>query len=105
MSTRRPGGKGPGGKRKDGGRPKAVTSGPSEQSFGPASGADGAPASNGEPQVSIMSAVEFNARVARKAFDLFEQRGRHEGHDVEDWLEAERLVKEELLEQTEAQPQ
>jgi hypothetical protein len=101
MATRRAGA---GEKRKGGGRPQAETSGPSEQSPGLANDADGAPA-NGEPQVSIMSAVEFNARVARKAFDLFEQRGRHEGHDVEDWLEAERLVKEELLEQTEAPPQ
>jgi len=41
--------------------------------------------------------VEFYARVARRAYDLFERRGREEGHDVEDWLEAERLVKDELL--------
>jgi hypothetical protein len=52
----------------------------------------------------MMSTVEFNARVARKAFELFEQRGRNEGHDVEDWLEAERLVKEELF-ATEAERQ
>lgn len=43
--------------------------------------------------------VEFYARVARRAYDLFERRGREEGHDVEDWLEAERLVKDELLQQ------
>jgi len=41
--------------------------------------------------------VEFYARVARRAYDLFERRGREEGHDVEDWLEAEQLVKDELL--------
>jgi hypothetical protein len=33
---------------------------------------------------------------------LFEARGRDEGRDVEDWLEAERLVKEELLQQSQA---
>jgi hypothetical protein len=49
-----------------------------------------------------LSGVEFNARVARKAYDLFERRGRNEGHDVEDWLEAERQVREELLRQNEA---
>lgn len=48
------------------------------------------------------SNVEFYARVARKAYDLFERRGREEGHDVEDWLEAERLVKDELLQDSES---
>ena len=28
--------------------------------------------------------------VARRAFELYEKRGREEGHDVEDWLMAER---------------
>jgi hypothetical protein len=51
---------------------------------------------------SGLSLLEYNARVARKAYDLFERRGRDEGHDVEDWLEAERLVKEELLQRGEA---
>jgi hypothetical protein len=45
---------------------------------------------------SALSQVEFNARVARKAFELFERRGGDVGRDVEDWLEAERLVQEEL---------
>jgi hypothetical protein len=39
---------------------------------------------------------EFKARVARKAFELFEHRGGDTGHDVEDWLEAERIIKEEM---------
>ena len=30
--------------------------------------------------------------VARVAYELFERRGRKPGHDVEDWLEAERIV-------------
>lgn len=48
-------------------------------------------------EAATFSDVEFYARVARRAYDLFERRGREEGHDVEDWLEAERLVKDELL--------
>jgi hypothetical protein len=48
-------------------------------------------------ETASFSNVEFYARVARRAYDLFERRGREEGHDVEDWLEAERLVKDELL--------
>jgi len=32
--------------------------------------------------------------VARVAYELFEQRGREHGHDLEDWIEAERIVRE-----------
>lgn len=45
-----------------------------------------------------LSSIEFNARVSRKAYELFEARGRREGRGLEDWLEAERLVKQELKE-------
>ena len=31
--------------------------------------------------------------IARVAYGLFERRGRISGHDREDWLEAERIVK------------
>ena len=40
------------------------------------------------------SGPKFYARVARKAYEVFEGRGADHGHDVEDWLEAERQVKE-----------
>lgn len=30
------------------------------------------------------------ADVARRAYDLYLARGREDGHDVEDWLQAER---------------
>ena len=33
--------------------------------------------------------------VARRAYELFLARGRAEGHDVEDWLEAERQLQAE----------
>jgi hypothetical protein len=32
--------------------------------------------------------------IERTAYDLYEQRGRIDGHDWEDWLEAERMVKQ-----------
>ena len=38
---------------------------------------------------------ELNARIATKAYGLFAQRGGECGADIEDWLEAERLVKAE----------
>ncbi|MGE3154603.1 MAG: DUF2934 domain-containing protein [Nitrospiraceae bacterium] len=30
--------------------------------------------------------------IAAKAYELFEERGRVDGHDLDDWLEAEALV-------------
>lgn len=35
-------------------------------------------------------------RVAQKAYELYEKRGRTDGCNVEDWLEAERLVLDEV---------
>lgn len=31
-------------------------------------------------------------KIRRRAFELYEARGREEGHDLEDWLEAEAEV-------------
>lgn len=28
--------------------------------------------------------------IARRAYELFEERGREDGHDLDDWLQAER---------------
>jgi Protein of unknown function (DUF2934) len=35
-------------------------------------------------------------QVAERAYSLYVARGRAPGHELEDWLEAERLVREEL---------
>ena len=32
--------------------------------------------------------------IALKAYELYEQRGREEGHALEDWLKAEAIVQE-----------
>ena len=32
--------------------------------------------------------------IARRAFDLYVDRGRHDGHDVDDWLDAERELRD-----------
>jgi hypothetical protein len=32
--------------------------------------------------------------VAAVAYELFEQRGRVHGHDLEDWIKAERIVRQ-----------
>lgn len=39
---------------------------------------------------------EARRRIALKAYQLFERRGCVDGHDLDDWLEAERLVLAEI---------
>ncbi len=40
-----------------------------------------------------MSTEDLNKLIAKKAFELYEKRGRKSGHSVDDWLEAERIIK------------
>lgn len=35
---------------------------------------------------------DLGSRIARRAYELHERRGRVHGHDLEDWLEAERQI-------------
>lgn len=37
-------------------------------------------------------------RISRKAYELWEQRGRQEGNALRDWLDAEEMVMEEIHE-------
>lgn len=37
-------------------------------------------------------------RIARKAYELWEQRGRQEGSALRDWLDAEEIIMEEIHE-------
>jgi Protein of unknown function (DUF2934) len=41
----------------------------------------------------------IRARIAERAYQLYEKRGCIPGHDAEDWLDAERLVLGELSSQ------
>jgi hypothetical protein len=45
----------------------------------------------------VMSAEERYQRIANIAYGLYQQRGEVHGHDVDDWLTAERLVDEDGL--------
>ena len=57
------------------------------------------PTPNDEPTSQPMSLAmtedEFRCRISKKAYALYEKR--RALTDVEDWLEAERLVKQQLL--------
>jgi len=37
-------------------------------------------------------------RISRKAYELWEQRGRQEGNALRDWLDAEEIIMEEIHE-------
>ena len=39
---------------------------------------------------------DLQQQIAKKAFELFLRRGAAHGHDIEDWLEAERMITVEL---------
>ncbi|MDD5174555.1 MAG: DUF2934 domain-containing protein [Candidatus Omnitrophota bacterium] len=40
-----------------------------------------------------MSSEDLNKLIGKKAYELYEKRGRKPGHSLNDWLEAERIVK------------
>ena len=47
--------------------------------------------SNAASSVSIPGEA-LRERIAAKAYELYLKRGRSDGHELEDWLEAERQV-------------
>ena len=49
-----------------------------------------------EPESMQKYSDEVRERIANKAYELYEQRGRHGERDVEDWLKAEELVRKEM---------
>lgn len=49
------------------------------------------------PEPLHITNEELYERVARKAYELYQQRGEIAGHDLNDWFTAERLVRAELL--------
>jgi len=40
---------------------------------------------------------EMREQIAKKAYELYEKRGREAERDVEDWLQAEKLVRQEMI--------
>lgn len=50
-----------------------------------------------KPASLTITDEEMYERVARKAYELYQQRGEIAGHDLNDWFTAERLVRAELL--------
>ncbi len=46
----------------------------------------------------IQLPADVRQRIAEKAYAVYVQRGRREGHALDDWLDAEYLVNNELYE-------
>lgn len=51
-------------------------------------------ADNGR-EVGSTAADDLYARVAAMAYSFYERRGYEHGHDVEDWIQAEKTILEE----------
>ena len=43
-----------------------------------------------------MTNEDVTKLVQKKAYELYEKRGRKSGHSTDDWLEAERIIKGKL---------
>jgi len=43
-----------------------------------------------------MTQDDIRKLIEKKAFELYEKRGKKSGHSINDWLEAERIVKGKL---------
>jgi hypothetical protein len=42
----------------------------------------------------VAAGVDTPDAIARRAYDLFQERGREPGHELDDWLRAEREIME-----------
>jgi hypothetical protein len=46
-----------------------------------------------EPEVLGNASAIADERIARRAYELYEQRNREDGRDMDDWLQAERELR------------
>lgn len=54
----------------------------------------GAPSSNDPPTMTNRSMITDDEAVRSRAYEKYEERGREQGHDLDDWLDAERELQE-----------
>jgi hypothetical protein len=50
--------------------------------------------SMGSPTAMVNASGVTEGDIARRAFDLYCDRGRQDGHDIDDWLTAERELRD-----------
>jgi H+-transporting ATPase len=54
-----------------------------------------------KPAAKANASSDLSPQIAKRAYELYEQRGRREGHAAEDWVQAERGVRQD---ETKAEP-
>src|SRR5260370_17300160 len=54
------------------------------------------PADRSSKSLPNRSATMTDRDIARRAYELYEKRGREHGHDLDDWLQAERELGDSL---------
>ncbi|HEY3839958.1 MAG TPA: DUF2934 domain-containing protein [Bryobacteraceae bacterium] len=54
------------------------------------------------PKKTVTQPVPLEEKIRQRAHELYLQRGCEDGHDVEDWLQAEAEVRETVTPQTES---
>lgn len=42
-----------------------------------------------EPVTTLLDPARLEEEIRRRAYELYEARGRQDGHELDDWLEAE----------------
>lgn len=47
----------------------------------------------GKSSNPTMSREDVNSLIAKKSYELYEKRGRKSGYALQDWLEAEKIIK------------
>ncbi len=50
----------------------------------------------GKSSNPTMLKEDINSLVAKKSYELYEKRGRKSGYALQDWLEAEKIIKGKL---------
>lgn len=45
-----------------------------------------------KPQVTVTDDQELKSQIRQRAFELYQERGRDEGHELDDWLLAEQEI-------------
>jgi len=50
----------------------------------------------GKSSTPSMSKEDLGKLIEKKAYELYEKRGKKAGHSMDDWLEAERIIKGKL---------
>ncbi len=50
----------------------------------------------GKSSNPTMSKEDINSLIAKKSYELYEKRGRKSGYALQDWVEAEKIIKGKL---------